>query len=340
MSEFPELELLESCLDQCVRYGKVNIETVLFDKNCRLPIYSIELGSFNKNDPALAIIGGIHGIERIGSHVIIAFLKHLLEKIAWDDSLCEHLKHTRLLFYPIANPIGMLRQKRSNGNGVDLMRHAPVDNERENIFNLIAGHRISPRMPWYRGPKNEPLEQEAEVLLKFCKRELWPAKLAIALDVHSGFGFRDRLWFPYAKAKKPVQDLGRFYALRRLLRDTYPYHIYKIEPQCCSYTAQGDLWDYIYDQAISIEPRANVYPLCLEMGSWSWIKKNPKQIFSFEGLFNPIIEHRLERTLRRHILLFDFLHRAVRSPSVWWDLDSKVKDEYERRGLIKWYERS
>ena len=46
-------------------------------------------------------------------------------------------------------------------------------------------------------------------------------------------------------------------------------------------------------------------PLTLEMGSWLWVKKNPRQLFSRHGIFNPLIEHRQQRVLRRHLALLD-----------------------------------
>ena len=55
-------------------------------------------------------------------------------------------------------------------------------------------------------------------------------------------------------------------------------------------------------------------PVTLEMGSWLWVKKNPRQIFSRHGIFNPMIEHRQQRVLRTHIGWLDFITRAVVQP--------------------------
>ena len=41
----------------------------------------------------------------------------------------------------------------------------------------------------------------------------------------------------------------------------------------------------------------------MEMGSWTWVKKNPRQFFSLLGIFNPLIQHRQLRVLRRHLPL-------------------------------------
>jgi hypothetical protein len=47
------------------------------------------------------------------------------------------------------------------------------------------------------------------------------------------------------------------------------------------------------------------------MGSWLWVKKNPRQLFSRHGIFNPLIEHRRQRVLRRHLAWLDFMTRAA-----------------------------
>ncbi len=57
--------------------------------------------------------------------------------------------------------------------------------------------------------------------------------------------------------------------------------------------------------------------MTLELGSWLWIRKNPRQIFSRHGIFNPIKAHRIKRVLRRHADLLDFLARAAYSAPQW-----------------------
>ena len=72
--------------------------------------------------PCLTLVGGVHGLERIGSMVVISTLQTIIELLSWDQTLKDRLKHSRLLFVPILNPVGMFRRSRSNGNDVDLMR--------------------------------------------------------------------------------------------------------------------------------------------------------------------------------------------------------------------------
>jgi hypothetical protein len=60
--------------------------------------------------------------------------------------------------------------------------------------------------------------------------------------------------------------------------------------------------------------------MTLELGSWLWIRKNPRQLFSRHGIFNPIKAHRTKRVLRRHSDLLDFLTRAAFAAPRWLPL--------------------
>ena len=101
----------------------------------------------------------------------------------------------------------------------------------------------------------------------------------------------------------------------QLFEKTNPHHIYKIEPQSKNYMTHGDIWDYCF---LNFKKSDQIYiPLTLEMGSWIWVKKNPLQIFSKIGLFNPIKEHRLSRTFRRHRPFFDFILHSLFSCQAW-----------------------
>ena len=97
--------------------------------------------------------------------------------------------------------------------------------------------------------------------------------------------------------------------------DALPHHRYVLEPQSRQYLTHGDLWDHLYLRACA---RPGMFlPLTLEMGSWLWIKKNPRQLFSRHGIFNPVIAHRQQRVLRRHVAWLDFIVRAACSHARW-----------------------
>jgi hypothetical protein len=167
---------------------------------------------------------------------------------------------------------------------------------------------------------------------------VFPARVALGLDVHSGYGQIDRLWFPFAKSRQPFPSLAEAAALKRLLDRTLPHHVYCIEPQSNHYLAHGDLWDYLYEEHRRQRPGGCFIPFTLEMGSWLWVKKNWSQAFSILGAFNPRRPHRIKRTLRRHLLLFDLFHRAVRSSDSWSTLDEPGRSRLHKQGLDLWFQ--
>ncbi len=314
--DFPELDALRTLV---ARGGSALRAETLCEVRCggeSLPVEIIELGSTDANAPAIGFFGGVHGVERIGAQVVLAYLHTLIERLQWDETLPALLERVRLVFMPLVNPGGMLRRTRSNPAGVDLMRNAPIDADCK-VPWLLGGHRIGSWLPWYRGPLGAPMEPEAQALCDAVERRLASQPFSIALDCHSGYGTRDQIWFPYAGSHTPIDCLADIYALRTMFRATYPFHsIYVIEPQSRGYTTHGDLWDWLYRRSRHAG-RGLFLPLTLEMGSWLWVKKNPLQLFGRLGLFNPIETHRMHRSLRRHLTLLDFLVRAVASHSRW-----------------------
>ncbi|MCM2324504.1 MAG: DUF2817 domain-containing protein [Oligoflexia bacterium] len=282
------------------------------------PIQAFTIGSPDRARPVLGLFGGIHGLERIGTHVVLSFLESLFEQLRWDRHLRRLFEEVRLVAIPLANPGGMALNRRSNPGGVDLMRNAPVDAEERPPF-LAGGHRLGPWLPWYRGRTGGPMELEARALCEFVRREIFPSEFAISLDCHSGFGLRDRLWHPYAKTSRPFAAHGAARALKGLLDRTLPHHVYQVEAQC--YRTHGDLWDYFFDEHRN-ECSGTFLPWTLEMGSWRWVKKNPWQLFSLQGPFNPVKPHRERRTQRRHQALIDFLLKAALNHREWLTQES------------------
>ena len=128
-------------------------------------------------------------------------------------------------------------------------------------------------------------------------------------------------------------------ALRHLLDKTFPHHVYAIEPQSVQYQTHGDLWDYLSMEFHRTHQETGelFLPFSLELGSWMWLKKNPRQIFNLLGAFNPLIPHRKKRALRRHLLLMDFLLRAVNAHSKWAYFDAQARQAYELEANDRWY---
>lgn len=298
------------------------------------PVHVITLGNPAPEVPAVGYFGGIHGLERIGAAVVIAYLQSLVMRLQWDSTLHKQLESVRMVFMPIVNPGGMAMNTRANPNGVDLMRNAPVD-ARERVPFLVGGQRISARLPWYRGRKSSPMEIENQAVCEVVTRELLAREFSVSVDCHSGFGTRDRIWFPYAHTRSPIAHLAEMHALKSIFAESHSYHRYTFEPQSLQYLAHGDLWDHLYRQACT-HPGRVFLPLTLEMGSWLWVKKNPRQFFSRHGIFNPLIDHRQQRVLRQHQLLLDFLSRAASGQHLWRP-NADTRSHHHAQALQAWY---
>jgi len=267
---------------------------------------AIVLGSTSPSAPCFGLFAGVHGLEKIGTHCALAFLSSLKEQLKWDKNLQERFKTFRLISIPIINPTGIANLTRSNHNGVDLMRNSPVEAE-EKPHWLAGGQKYSSKLPWFRGHE---VEKEVSSVVEFVREYAYNSKVFLSLDLHSGFGLKDRVWCPYAKSRKTFPYYPEFKELEQKFSESFPYHIYQFEKQSDSYLTHGDLWDYLLDNF----PSGQVYlPLTLEMGSWLWIKKNPWQIFNRAGIFNPMMPHRYARIMRRHQPFFDFLLRYIQS---------------------------
>lgn len=334
----PELVEIQRLAHHAPR-GMLEVRTLaeVSHKDIKLPLVSLDFGSRDPKAPVFFLTAGVHGLERIGTRVVNSYLKSLISMAQWDETVHLLLNKVRFVVLPILNPVGMYLSRRSNGNGVDLMRNAPVEADPGSTPGIAGGHRISPMIPWFRGLQNQPMEQEAQVLCDFFQSEFKDASSIVALDVHSGFGSVDRIWFPYARSREQFPHLAEVYNLAQLLDRAYPHHIYKIEPQSGSYTTHGDLWDYLYDGNRKSHPTRPFIPLTLELGSWLWIKKNPRQLFSLLGIFNPLLPHRTQRILRRHILLLDYLLRASAQPDAWASVEEKKHKEIIRLATNRWY---
>lgn len=311
-----------------VQHGEVR------DRGKVYPLKSYTIGSEDPKSPVLFLVGGVHGLERIGADLCVSFLEHTVERITWDEEFRNLLKKIKLVFYPLVNPWGYYHFRRANPNGVDLMRNSPVRTY-EGAPLLLSGQKISHHIPWYMGnPKK--FEKESQALVDCFLAEVKESPAVVAIDFHSGFGFRDRLWFPFSFTKKLFDEIAELHALFQLFEQSYPYHVYLIEPQSKGYLINGDIWDYLYFE-LKKTSSGIFLPMTLEMGSWNWVKKNPLQLASLEGMFNPIKEHRINRTYRRHHLLFDFLIRALYSNKVWSQLDVGMKMHHQNLAEKKWY---
>lgn len=334
-TKLPELSALERIIELGAKKLDVRVvRHVVLPDGSRLPVYAITLGNPDPTAPIVGYFGGVHGLERIGAEVVIAYLQSLVMRLQWDSTLHQQLESVRLVFMPIVNPGGMALGTRANPHGVDLMRNAPVQAQ-EPVPFLVGGQRYSASLPWYRGPLNAPMELENQAICEVIEREFFPRAFSLCVDCHSGFGTRDRLWFPFAHKREPMAHLAELQALKNIFVQSNSYHRYVVEPQSLQYLAHGDLWDHLYLQSLA-KPERIFLPLTLEMGSWLWVKKNPRQLFSRHGIFNPLIEHRQQRVLRQHQSLLDFLSRAASGHRLWLP-SPEQRAPLHAQALLDWY---
>jgi Zinc carboxypeptidase len=294
------------------------------------------MGNAAPDAPAVGFFGGVHGLERIGTQVLLSFLGSLVTRLHWDEVLHRQLDEMRLVFMPLVNPSGMARRTRANARGVDLMRNSPVQSG-ERVAFLVGGQRVSARLPWYRGAAGAPMERESRAVCEVVRDELLSRPFSLALDCHSGFGMRDRIWFPHACTRAPFAHAAEVHALVALFESLYPAHAYVFEPQCRQYLAHGDLWDFLWLEA---RPGGGMFlPLTLEMGSWRWVRKSPRQILSRLGIFNPLPPDRLQRVRRNHLLWMGFLCRAAHAWREWVPTGER-REKHERAALSTWFGRA
>ena len=194
MPTLPELIELEQLLELGRGHLEADVACEVSAGDRRFPVYRLALGNPDPALPAIGFFGGVHGLERIGTQVLLYFLRGLLHRMEWDKSLHHVLQQVRLVFMPLINPGGMWQSTRCNPQGVDLMRNAPVEAAGSVPF-LLGGHRISRHLPWYRGAAGAEMETRtrrcaASFSRNCCRVDSalrWIAIPALARVTGSGF---------------------------------------------------------------------------------------------------------------------------------------------------------
>lgn len=280
----------------------------------RFPIHCIELGTPKaiRRHPA-GLIAGVHGLEFIGVRVVLDFLEAIVE----EDFMPE-LRKGRLgiVCIPLVNPGGIALKRRSNPAGVDLMRNSGV--QADHAMPFFGGHRISSHLPYYRGASLEP---ESRALRKVVIESFFNVKNSLipVVDVHSGFGSCDHVWWPYAGRKTPCADSALFERIADHMRRGSGHDLYRYGPQSETYTTHGDLWDRFYDEyrhhAGERGLASRFLPITLEIGTWTELRANPARLLNAHKIFNPPRETKAETTIRYRRFLRDLLLLATEKAS-------------------------
>ena len=90
---------------------------------------------------------------------------------ACNGMTLDHLlKDIRVAFIPLVNPSGMLRRRRSNAQGVDLMRNAPIDAKGKSLSCWGAsGFTLFAMVSWQAWPS---MQDENQALYEFMQTAL------------------------------------------------------------------------------------------------------------------------------------------------------------------------
>ncbi|RHX92318.1 M14 family zinc carboxypeptidase [Leptospira stimsonii] len=286
----------------------------------RFPIHALRLGTDKglKEHP-VGIVAGVHGLETIGILILLDFLEYILHPDS--TGYLPDLKKGKLgiVVLPIVNPGGVVLKQRSNPAGVDLMRNSGIDAVKALPF--FGGQKISKRLPYYRG---QGLEPESRALFRLVQESFFEVKDAIipVLDLHSGFGTVDNVWWPYAYTKAPCPDTPLYQKIGDHLKNHCGHIHFQYGPQSETYTTHGDLWDKFYDHYLEYHKEESSWnskflPLTLEVGTWSDIKEDPSKLFRKRGIFNPASFNKIETVGRYRGFLRDFVKLGVTKPKDW-----------------------
>lgn len=71
------------------------------------PIHAFRFGTDDRSTPVLLVTGGVHGLERIGTDVAVAYLATLIARSSWDAVVGAALARCRILVVPLIDPVGM-----------------------------------------------------------------------------------------------------------------------------------------------------------------------------------------------------------------------------------------
>ncbi len=275
----------------------------------RWPIYLLEVGkaaALKKH--AVTLVSGVHGLETIGIRIHLDIIKCLINPKSKFYS--RDLADGKFGIYslPILNPAGVARLTRANARGIDLNRNSGI--QAEKALPFFGGHHISGALPYYRGKTKQ---RESRALFRFLAEHVWRRKKKIhaALDIHSGYGSDNFLWWPYSFSDRKVYQEKAFTSIATELKKNHPG--YRMEPMAASYQMHGDLWDHALLEFEKLQKgmkkkKSLFLPYTFELGTWHEIKKSPRRLFDREKIFNPPAESRKAYLKEHRRLLWDFIH--------------------------------
>src|SRR5918992_5898835 len=86
-TKLPELAELERILEAHSASLAVRTLCEVRDGDERHPLLAVSLGSASRDAPAVGFFGGVHGLERVGTQVLLSFLGSLAGRLEWDERI-------------------------------------------------------------------------------------------------------------------------------------------------------------------------------------------------------------------------------------------------------------
>ena len=75
---FPELRDIYECAQNLNGVGEFREEDWVSFKKVNFLCYPFALVPIKKNVPKLVIVGGVHGLEKVGTHVVTSYLQTMI----------------------------------------------------------------------------------------------------------------------------------------------------------------------------------------------------------------------------------------------------------------------
>ena len=195
------MDSFQRLLDDLQNFAQIQVHGYSHSKNI---IFLLCLWRWDPDPtaPVLGLFGGVHGLERIGSQVVLSLMNTFFANDFMGQSYSRDFRKMRLFYAFDQSPGEFFIKREAILRGVDLMRNAPVDAEgkstwlvgrsppvhQTSMVQRSTGRRIASRIQspaWSLPPK------------------FFQSSRVLTVDFHSGFGNIDRLWLPYAKSTRP-----------------------------------------------------------------------------------------------------------------------------------------
>ena len=94
---FAELQQLETIIQRLGNQAQTEVLTRIGYQDRSLPVYSISIGSQRDDVPVIAYFGGVHGLEKIGTEVLLAYLQTLANILLIDFALSKAVSADNVL---------------------------------------------------------------------------------------------------------------------------------------------------------------------------------------------------------------------------------------------------